>query len=117
MAAKENFDSCVARNDVIVTARVPAEIKKQATAVLKRIGSTPTELINAAFEYVIEHDALPSDSGAIKTGRRVLTEAQKNKLRQRERIMLIASDGDELEDRPFKELLAEMRLADYEALS
>ena len=47
------------REDVIVTARVPLEIRNQAVAVLESIGSTPTELINAAFEYVIVTGELP----------------------------------------------------------
>ena len=47
------------REDVIVTARVPLEIRNQAVAVLESIGSTPTELINAAFEYVIFTGELP----------------------------------------------------------
>ena len=42
------------RNDAIVTARVPAEIKKQGNAVLREIGSTPTELVNAAYRYVLK---------------------------------------------------------------
>ena len=47
--------------DAMVTARVPVEIKKQGDRKLKQIGSSPTELINDAYRYVIEHGALPRD--------------------------------------------------------
>ena len=48
------------RVDSIVTARVPTEIKKQGNAVLEKIGATPTELINSAYEYAISHGSLPT---------------------------------------------------------
>ena len=41
------------RDDAIVTARVPVEIKRQGNAVLKKIGSTPTELVNDAYRDVL----------------------------------------------------------------
>lgn len=47
------------RADAIVTARVPLEVKEQGNAVLRKIGSTPTELVNAAYRYVLDHEALP----------------------------------------------------------
>ena len=50
------------RNDAIVTARVPAEIKKQGNAVLREIGSTPTELVNAAYRYVLKERELPEEA-------------------------------------------------------
>ena len=46
--------------DSIVTARVPSGIKEQGADVLKSIGHTPTELINAAYKYVIEKRELPT---------------------------------------------------------
>jgi len=42
-----------------VTARIPLEIKKQVDAKLKGMGSSPTELINAAYSYVLEKGSLP----------------------------------------------------------
>ena len=64
------------RNDAIVTARVPAEIKKQGNAVLREIGSTPTELVNAAYRYVLrresflkKHLPLPDWRGSIASFR------------------------------------------------
>ena len=105
------------RNDTVVTARVPTEIKKQGNAVLKRIGSTPTELINSAYEYVISQGSLPTDHVLAHPGPRELTPGQRNKLKERGHRMLVKSDGDVLNDRSLKNVLAEMRYADYEALS
>ncbi len=45
--------------DPVVTARVPAGIKTRGVEVLNEIGSTTSELINAAFEYVIKERQLP----------------------------------------------------------
>lgn len=53
------------RNDAIVTARVPAEIKKQGNAVLREIGSTPTELVNAAYRYVLKERELPKEASPL----------------------------------------------------
>ncbi|MCL2529063.1 MAG: hypothetical protein FWE41_01835 [Coriobacteriia bacterium] len=47
-------------SDSIVTARVPREIRELGDAVLKRIDSTVTELVNSAFEYVIKTGELPN---------------------------------------------------------
>ena len=42
--------------DAIVTARVPVAVKEQVGSILRDIGSTPSQLVNAAYEYVLaEH--------------------------------------------------------------
>ena len=96
---------------------MPAEIKKQGNAALRRIGSTPTELINSAYEYVISYESLPMDRALARPGLRKLTPGQKNKLKDRGRKMLVKPGGDVLNGRNLKDVLAEMRFADYEALS
>lgn len=45
-----------------VTARVPTEIKQQVDRRLKDLGHTTTDLINAAYEYVLRENALPRAS-------------------------------------------------------
>lgn len=45
--------------DAMVTARVPVEIKKQGDVILKEIGSSATELVNAAYDYLLKNKALP----------------------------------------------------------
>ena len=42
-----------------VTARVPAEIRRQGNAVLEQLNATPTELIRAAYEYVLATGQIP----------------------------------------------------------
>ena len=44
---------------VTVTARVPAEIRRQGNAVLEQLNATPTELIRAAYEYVLATGRIP----------------------------------------------------------
>lgn len=105
------------RADSIVTARVPLEIKKQGNAVLEKIGATPTELINSAYEYAISQGRLPTEGEFVQSGPRKLTPGQKNKLKERGRRMLVKPGGDVLNGRPFKDVLAEMRYAQNEALS
>ena len=45
--------------DSTVSARVPVEIKRQTDGVLKQLGSSTTELINAAYRYVLAYGKLP----------------------------------------------------------
>ena len=72
--------------DSIVTARVPIGIKEQGRIALQKIGATPTDLINAAYRYVLEEGKLPqvesTPFGCPEKPRR-LSAAQKKKLKQR----------------------------------
>ncbi|RDB69094.1 hypothetical protein [Eggerthella sinensis] len=84
--AKRARQEKLVRPDTIVTARVPVEIKEQGDAVLRRIGSTPTELINAAYRYVIENGELPktdSPLDEVAVRRRTLTSEQKANIKAR----------------------------------
>lgn len=103
--------------DSFVTARVPAEIKEQGNAILKSIGSTPTELVNAAYAYVLEEKALPDYTQPQTLGGRVLTDEQRATVRSwlaETRFQIPESAWD---SRSCKDIIAEGRLADYEALS
>ena len=105
----------------IVTARVPAEIRRQGNSILEELGSTPTELVRAAYEYVIATGELPDAS------RGQADSAADDQLSSEERQELLAS----LEDTTFyipqtawvdvcdlcKDEIAEGRRADYEALA
>jgi antitoxin component of RelBE/YafQ-DinJ toxin-antitoxin module len=72
----------MATPDSTVTARVPKEIREQADAALKRIDSTVTELVNAAFTFVIKTGALPTvaphvhNSSECRTARQLTPEQQ-----------------------------------------
>ena len=39
--------------DAIVSARVPIALKERGNDVLREIGATPTQLINAAYEFIL----------------------------------------------------------------
>ena len=60
------------RNDAIVAARVPDEIKEQVNEILAQMGYTPTHLINSAYKYVLEFQRLPFESAQPKPGKRKL---------------------------------------------
>jgi antitoxin component of RelBE/YafQ-DinJ toxin-antitoxin module len=62
--------------DPVVTGRVPEAVRNRGNAVLKEIGSSPSELINAAYDYVIRERRLPKAVDLPDAGTRTLTEAQ-----------------------------------------
>lgn len=68
--------------NVMVSARVPVELRDQVSDQLQRIGATPTELINRAYEFVLANKALPEGRQGMAPGRRVLAAAQLEELRQ-----------------------------------
>ena len=97
--------------DAMVTARVPVEIK----ALLKENGSSPTELVNSAYEYYLEHRELPKKN-LLKAGRRKLSREQKKKLAELLAATTVA-DTSLLDGRSLQEVIAEQRRDGYEALS
>ena len=105
--------------DAIVTARVPVEIKEQVGVILREIGSTPTKLINSAYEYVLRHHALPQEDPeipAVMTIRRLTPEQQKEFDASFGAMPLPEPEGS-WDMRDYREIIAEGRLADYEALA
>ena len=50
--------------DAMVSARVPVEIKKRGDAKLKEMGSSATELINSAYDFLLKNNALPGADSA-----------------------------------------------------
>lgn len=102
----------VARQDSIVTARVPTAIKEQGNAVLKKIGSTPTELVNSAYEYVLEREELPKSTPSLAElsgQRRTLSKEQADKLRTMLKAATLKPPVGLREGKTFKELLNEAR--------
>ena len=95
----------------MVTARVPVEIKNRGDRKLKEIGATATELINSAYEYVIEHGEIPGRVKQEKASEPVVkildgTAASefRNRWRSRETLDFPRYDGSN-----FQELLDEAR--------
>ncbi len=78
--------------DAMVTARVPVEVKERVGAMLREMGSSPTELVNAAYDYVLRCGKLPEvereDPCVIR-----LTPRQIEDLRLRQRSLSVAA-GD-----------------------
>lgn len=102
--------------DSFVTARVPAEIKEQGNAILEKLGSSPTKLVNAAYEYVLAEGAIPQPSSRAKEGKALDGEALERLVASLQATTFEVPESF-WEGRSYKELLEEGRRADYEALS
>lgn len=108
----------------IVTARVPAEIRRQGNDILEQLGATPSDLVRAAYDYVIAKEQLPGMEEDTVDG-----SAANRTLSERERQELLESIAQTSFDVPdsaweaaaldsnYKELIARGRRADYEALA
>lgn len=69
--------------DGMVTARVPIEVKERVNALLRERGSSPTELVNAAYAYYLSCGELPQAPGEAVPTRVALTRDQARDLRAR----------------------------------
>lgn len=103
--------------DSVVTARVPVEIKKQATEVLASIGATQTQLINAAYEYVLEYKALPEKSVMRTIQHKALPLDRVQTLRAILDRTTFSVSEEYWQDKSYEDLIAEGKIADYEALT
>ena len=102
--------------DAMVSARVPAEIKKQGDRKLKEIGSSATELVNAAYAYLLEHGKLPEEASPAKAEApltKTLQGADAKAFREQWNKRTVFS-GASYDGGNFKELLDEAR-GDYYA--
>ena len=111
--------------DSIVTARIPVEVKNQVSEVLESLGSNTTQLINAAFEYVLVTGKLPDarEGAALeysaKGSSRQLSEKDKEQLASlfgKISVPAPASFWNDLGNSSYKEAISEWRSSDYEAL-
>ena len=111
--------------DNIVTARIPVEVKNQVTEVLESLGSNTTQLINAAYEYVLVTGKLPdahegaSLESSAKGSSRQLSEKDKEQLASlfgKISVPAPASFWNDLGNSTYKEAISEWRSHDYEAL-
>ena len=111
--------------DSIVTARIPVEVKNQVSEILESLGSNTTQLINAAFEYVLVTGRVPdahesaSLEASAKGSSRQLSEKDKEQLASlfgKISVPAPASFWNDLGDNTYKEAISEWRSSDYEAL-
>lgn len=100
--------------DSFVSARVPSEKKTQVNSILREIGSTQTDLVNAAYDYVLAYGKLPSVSKA-EPGLRRLGPAEREAVRQWMAQTTFPALGKQFAN-DYKDLIAKGRAADYEAL-
>lgn len=68
--------------DAIVTARVPVAVKERANDILAEIGSTQSQLVNAAYDFLLTEHKLPAPNAtkAQHAKKRKPTKAQMNKV-------------------------------------
>jgi len=112
--------------DAIATARVPVEVKNQAAHILRRIGATQTDLINASYQYLLDTGQLPDakdNGGGLKAQThgtrpvyRRLSDSQRAEFEDFIRAVRVPEPADGWDERNDREILAEGRAADYEAL-
>lgn len=99
----------------MVSARVPDAVYESACDTLRDIGSSPSELVNAAFEFVLKNKALPSRGREAQRPRH-LNKEQRAKLRQlfADCTLGIGPVDDVADD---KRIAREARMAKHEALA
>ena len=100
----------------MISARVPDAVYEQALSQLDRLGANPSDLVNAAFEYLVEERALPKPSTAKAVKTRALSREQRHKLSSffRSCTIEVAMPTDVSYD---KRVIAEAKGAKYEALA
>ena len=87
--------------DAIVSARVPIALKERGNGILHDIGSTPTQLINAAYQFVLAEHELPKPHDPLegmRGAKRELTDEQTEKVRRSLKAMYV---GPSATDEPF----------------
>ena len=96
----------------LVSARMPQAKKDSATEILRSMGSSTSELINSAFDYLIDTRELPRASSA-----------SSGALRDAEGFRRFVSastfdvDWGADCDMSYKDIMARERLGDYESLA
>lgn len=95
--------------DVLVSARVTQAKKDAAKSVLTSLGSTTSDLINSAFDYVLEKKELPQATVAQRPSK---TEFE----RYLEESTLPIDWGDDAPDGNYRKLLRERKGSAYESL-
>ena len=100
----------------MVSARIPTDVYERGMKNLKNIDSSVTDLVRAAFEYVISSKELPSEnSKLIEPGKKQLSGTQAIEFNE-----MFFCEPDSLElpaDFDFKRELSNDLKSDYEALS
>ena len=101
----------------MVSARVPGAVYDQASVLLSELGASTSELINAAFNYLLREKKLPENTAKESTSTvRKLTKEQVAELQQKLDACCISSASIPLDVDYIKKVAQEARIAKYEAL-
>lgn len=95
---------------ILVNARVPAAKKEAANRILKSIGSTPSELINSAYDFLLEFKTLPDATPAERPSAEAFASFVANS-------SFDADWGPESEAADYKGIVRSGKVADYESLA
>ena len=98
--------------DTLVSSRIARAKKEAGVSALHSIGATTSDLINSAFDYVIETHSLPS----IEAGSRQGSLGSKQDLAAFLSASSLAIDWS-AESRSYKDIMRERRAKDYESLA
>jgi antitoxin component of RelBE/YafQ-DinJ toxin-antitoxin module len=101
--------------DPVVTARVPADVRARGNEILQEIGSNATELVNAAYAYVIREKRLPKPEPIMEGGKRVLLPQHERQLREFVQAVKVPIP-ESWADAPFNQLLDEAMEERYAGL-
>lgn len=103
--------------DPMVSARVPLELRDQVNEGLREIGSSPTELINSAYIYFLEHKSLPGENKTPKKGRKHLSARKSKELARSIEETTLCIPEEIFKDKSYKDVLRRDLRNEYESLS
>ena len=103
--------------DPMVSARVPIELRDQVNKELRKAGSSPTELINSAYEFFLKTRQLPSAIEAPRPGKRKFSRAAMSSLMNSIKETTLPTPESYFENTTYDNLLADALRESYENLS
>lgn len=93
----------------LVNARVPRAKKEAGASILESVGATTSELINSAYDYLLEHKELPTANNAPRNRASFADFATESTLN--------IDWGKHPEAFDYKRFMSEQRRNDYESLA